>query len=629
MARAIRVGLGVAAEQHVPEGRARVEPDLQDVGALGVAGGVIAGLVEDVFHRRTAPSLDAAFFNNGGRLVQDGHGAWVQFAAVFVQKERYGHTPAALARDAPVGAVGDHVAQAAAAVLGVKGGLVDGVQGQLAQGLGGFVFGKDAFALVHAHEPLRRGAVDHRRFVAPAVRVAVGDAHRGHQAAVLAQGLDDDGAGFPDVLAAKERQLVGVHAVALHRVQDVVVGHAVGDTAVEVVHAVGGRGVHDTGAVAVAHVLGQVQRRQASVAVGAAAAVDVVERVAEHLATQGLAFGRGQDGAGRAVALQTLLHQIHAQEQHPFGRVDQRVLEFGVGVERLVGGDGPRGGGPDHRKSGFARGQGGQAKGLGQAARVVRLKGHVQRVALFIGVFDLELGQGRATVKAPVHGFQATVNKAALDDALEGADFAGFVGEVHGAVGALPVAEHAQALEVFALLVDLFGGEGTALGLHVISGELAAMQFFDRVFDRQTMAVPAGDVLRVKARQLFRLDDHVLEDFVERVTDVQLAVGVGRAIVQDEEWCALARGAQLLVQALAVPVLSPLRLALGQVPPHREGRVGHVERGAVRTGGSGRGFFRIRHGGCVSRLWAWRQKMPGHPECLWRCLGSRHPGCRT
>jgi hypothetical protein len=28
---------------------------------------------------------------------------------------------------------------------------------------------------VHAHEPLRRGAVDHRALVAPAVRVAVGD----------------------------------------------------------------------------------------------------------------------------------------------------------------------------------------------------------------------------------------------------------------------------------------------------------------------------------------------------------------------------------------------------------------------------------------------------------------------
>jgi hypothetical protein len=58
------------------------------------------------------------------------------------------------------------------------------------------------------------------------------------------------GTGFPDVLAAEQRQLVGVDAVALHRVEDVVVGQAMRDAAVEVVHAVGGGRVHDAGAVA-------------------------------------------------------------------------------------------------------------------------------------------------------------------------------------------------------------------------------------------------------------------------------------------------------------------------------------------------------------------------------------------
>ena len=97
---------------------------------------------------------------------------------------------------------------------------------------------------------------------------------------------------------------------------------------------------------------------------------------------------------------------------------------------------------------------------------------------------------------------------------------AGFVGGVHGAVGALPVAQHAEAFEVFALLVNLLGGEGAALGLHVVAAEFAAMQFFDGVFNRQTVAVPAGDVLRVKARELFGLDDHVFQHFVQRVADV-------------------------------------------------------------------------------------------------------------
>ena len=262
----------------------------------------------------------------------------------------------------------------------------------------------------------------------------------------------------------------------------------------------------------------------------------IVQRVAEHLAAQFFAQCLGQHGAGQAVAFQAFVHQALGQQQHAAWRVHQRIGQLGVGVEGLVGGDGPGGGGPDHHKGLFvaiAR-ERREAKGPGQADRVVGLEGHVQRVALLVGVFDLELGQAGAAVEAPVHGLQAAVDKAALDDALEGADLAGLVGRVHGLVGALPVAEHAQAFEVLALLVDLFGGVGAALGLHVVTAQVAAVQLFDGVFDGQAMAVPAGDVLRVEASQLLALDDHVLEHLVQRVADVQLAVGIGWAVVQHE-----------------------------------------------------------------------------------------------
>ena len=44
----------------------------------------------------------------------------------------------------------------------------------------------------------------------------------------------------------------------LHGVEDVVRAHAVGHAGLVVVHAVGGRGVDDAGAVAVADVVGQI-----------------------------------------------------------------------------------------------------------------------------------------------------------------------------------------------------------------------------------------------------------------------------------------------------------------------------------------------------------------------------------
>ena len=409
----------------------------------------------------------------------------------------------------------------------------------------------------------------------------------GQQAAGLVQRLDDDGAGFPDIEAAKQGQLVHVAAVRLHGVEDVVRAHAVGQAGLVVVHAVGGRGVDDAGAVAVADVVGQIHGRQAPVAVGAAARVGrVMQRVAEGQPGQRLAFGGGDDVALQAVALQRLLCQLAAQQEHAARGADQRVFQIGVGVERLVGGQCPGRGGPDDGVGGA--GQAVQAKGGGQRLRVVGLKGHIQRAALLVLVFDFKLGQRRRAVKAPIHGLEAAIDKAALDHALEGAQLVGFVAEVHGQVGVVPVAQHAQALEVLLLLGDLRRGVGAALGLHFVAAQLAAKLFFHRVFNGQAVAVPAGHVLRVKAIEHARLVDHVFQNLVDGMAHVKLAVGVGRAVVQHEFGVAAARGAQALVQAAAFfaafPAGDPARLAFGQFAPHGKRRVGQVQGVAVALG---------------------------------------------
>ena len=107
------------------------------------------------------------------------------------------------------------------------------------------------------------------------------------------------------------------------------------------------------------------------------------------------------------------------------------------------------------------------------------------------------------------------------------------------------------------------------------------MQFFNGVFDGQTVAVPARNVLRIKASQLLGLDDHVFEHFVQGVANVQFAVGVRRAIVQNKQRRSLTGCAQFLVQALVAPCFGPGWLTLGQVAAHRKSGVGHVQSGAV------------------------------------------------
>ena len=130
---------------------------------------------------------------------------------------------------------------------------------------------------------------------------------------------------------------------------------------------------------------------------------------------------------------------------------------------------------------------------------------------------------------------------------------------------------------------DPFVGEVTTLLAKLDDGDLVlvlaglAIVLFDLPFDRQTVAIPPRHVVRVFAHHLLRAIDDVLQDFVERGTDMEMAVGVRRAIVQDELLAAAALLAQPLVELHLGPALEELGLALGQAGTHREVRLGQKD----------------------------------------------------
>ena len=92
------------------------------------------------------------------------------------------------------------------------------------------------------------------------------------------------------------------------------------------------------------------------------------------------------------------------------------------------------------------------------------------------------------------------------------------------------------------------------------------------------MAVPARDVGRVHALQGTRLDDDVLQDLVDGVPEMDVTVGVGRAVVQDVARAPLARLAQLLIEPHLLPCPDHLRLPLGQVAAHGKLGLGQIQR---------------------------------------------------
>lgn len=169
---------------------------------------------------------------------------------------------------------------------------------------------------------------------------------------------------------------------------------------------------------------------------------------------------------------------------------------------------------------------------------------------------------------------------AVADDLAQRADDVGFGFEVHGQVWAIPVAQHARADEVLLLAFNLLGRVLAALLAKLGRRQLLArfaVQLFNLQFDRQAVAVPTRHIRRVEAGHPFRLDDNVFENLVNRVTNVNAAVRIRRAVMQNEGFCPFG-STNNPVQILFIPTLQHAGSRLAGSP-----RIGNPVSGKFRV----------------------------------------------
>ena len=177
-------------------------------------------------------------------------------------------------------------------------------------------------------------------------------------------------------------------------------------------------------------------------------------------------------------------------------------------------------------------------------------------------------------------GLFAPVNGAAeIKLAVFLQDF-GHVSGPHGEVGMVPVAQHPQALEFGPLDVDeLFGiGPAALADLHLGQAPAFGLQLLAHlVLDGQAVAIPARHVGAVVARHLAGLDDDILENLVEGVSQVNVAVGIGGPVVQDKLGAPLTLRPDPAVQVDLGPAFQKQRLPPGQIGFHGKIGVGQVK----------------------------------------------------
>ena len=549
-----RPGLRRVALEHVGMRGAGVEPHVEDVARLFVVRGVATG-TEEARRVRREPDVGAVFRHRVGDAVDRG-GVAQRFAGPPVDEDGDGHPPGALARDAPVRAVFDHRAQALFPRRGVELRGLDGRERALAQP-----------RRVHIDEPLRRVAEDHRLLRAPAVGVAVAVALAREQRARLAERRRDRRRSLVDMDAGEQGDIVD-------ETPPVVDGRGrfqtVGAAELEIVGAVTGRHMHEARALCgidetagqegdvetVALVRERMPRRRA----GEPRAREGGEATEARDRRASADFVRALRGEGEPVA---------RRRRGAFaGRRDlaDHVFDIGPVGDGAVAGDRPGGGGPDDDRGAVERRFGGGDDG----------EAHEHRFGLDVAVFDFGFGESGLFDRRPHHRARAAIERAGGEELAHLAHDLRLGGVGHGEIAPVPVAENAEADELRHLRVDPAVGESAAAPAEFGDGDripvdpALAVLHLDLPFDRQPVTVPPRDVMGVAAAHLRDAVDHVLEDFVERVADVDGAVGVGRPVMQDELLAPRAGRAQAAPQVDVAPAFQEPGLAPRQPRLHRK-----------------------------------------------------------
>ena len=205
------------------------------------------------------------------------------------------------------------------------------------------------------------------------------------------------------------------------------------------------------------------------------------------------------------------------------------VLEIGSEADGEVAGQRPR-----RRRPDYEIGLRAVNAVLRELALVVR-DGEldVDGVALIVGILDLRLGKRRFVGGAPVNRLQTFVDIALLRHFAEYLDLLRFELGVQRQIRLFKTADDAETLELLLLRVHVFQRELAAVLAEADDvASRRAVLLDDLALDGKTVGIPAGYVRRTEARHVLVADDDVLQDLVQRVPEVYIAVGVGRAVMK-------------------------------------------------------------------------------------------------
>ncbi len=207
--------------------------------------------------------------------------------------------------------------------------------------------------------------------------------------------------------------------------------------------------------------------------------------------------------------------------------------------------------------------------------------GHVNRRRGLVLIFDFRRGQCCLTVNAPENRFLSFIDKSPLHHVGESTDLRRLVLGLERHIRIFPVSQYTKSFEFVSLHVDI--GFGI---FHAVIPEFRRLNGFlvltafpeDPELYGQSMSIPARDIGCTISPHPFIFWYEILENLVEGRSDMNIPVGIGRAVVEYEGFLVLSGFHEGLVKLHGIPELQPLRLLPGKIGPHGKGCLWKVQR---------------------------------------------------
>ena len=533
-------------------GNTAVEPDVHDVIFLGE---LLTAALALYFRRQEfrqilcPPSISALLAEQSGDVTNGGVVDDGLFAGLAVDdRDRY--APCSLTGDAPVAAVTNHALNALFAPL--------------RNPLDGFDC-LDCLILkaIDGTEPLLGCTVDDGLVAAPAVRILVDDLFGCQHCADLGQLCSNGTVCLIGIHTLELACLFGLASLVVYADQNADIVVILAD--LKVLDAVARCSVYAAGTALQCDVVAHDDRRKA-----------IVQRVlglhvlqlAAHESTNGLIFGDAGSlhGCGNQLGCHAVIFITHMY---------QCVLICRTNADCQVARNGPGSGCPDDEVDLLL-----VDAQLGKQTLVIGyLELDIDGITRIVLVLDLSFCQCSVTVRTPVNRLQSLVHIATLCHLAEHLDLTSLILRLQGQIRIAVMSQASQTLELCHLILDMHHGKITAV-LPQINRRNCAIFHTDGLhclqLDGQSVGIPAGYVGSAETVHVLVLDDEILQHLVQRCTQMNLAVGIGRAVVENVTGLALILGDHLFVQILGLPLLQSIRLTLGQVSTHGEICLGQI-----------------------------------------------------